>query len=204
LASIQAAGDEMLYNTDGVYICFNNRLYAARDVMKLHTSNLDTFRSPGKGPVAELTHTGFRFNRSPESRSATIARPDDIPVEFPRVEIIKSGLDIQGRQMISAIERGTEGLVVEGTGLGNVSPGIAKGIKKALDSNIPVVLTSRCIEGDVAPVYGTTGGGKVLNERGVILGGDLSSHKSRIKLILTLTQASNRRKIDELFDNSVR
>lgn len=203
LTAITAAGDEALHDTDGVYIAFNDRLHAARHVRKLHTSNVDTFRSPGTGPIAEHTHSGFRFFEPSGSQSGAIPLPDAVTADssFPPVEIVKSGLDMHGRQMESAIKHDIDGLIVEGTGLGNVSPGVSDGIRDAIESKIPVVLTSRCMEGTVAPVYGTRGGGRDLRERGVIFGGDLPSHKARLKLILSLMHSTDRRDIRVFFED---
>ena len=47
-----------------------------------------------------------------------------------------------------------------------------------------IVITSRAYSGRVIPEYGYEGGGKSLQEIGAILGGDLKSHKARIKLMV--------------------
>jgi len=48
------------------------------------------------------------------------------------------------------------------------------------------VVTSRCLEGRVTPIYGGSGGGDRLREYGAIFAGDLSAHQARIRLALAL------------------
>ena len=48
-------------------------------------------------------------------------------------------------------------------------------------------MTSSCPEGLVAPVYDFKGGVHDLQKRGVILGGDYSSKKARIKLSVLMS-----------------
>lgn len=52
--------------------------------------------------------------------------------------MVKSGLDIPGPQVDRVVEHGTDSLVVEGTGLGNVAAPLAESMKD------PV--SSRCLE----------------------------------------------------------
>jgi L-asparaginase len=86
----------------------------------------------------------------------------------------------------ASLARGARGLVVEATGCGNVPPTILPGLRAALAARVPVVLVSRCAEGRVTPAYGYDGGGKMLQDLGVILGGDLPGPKARIKLMVAL------------------
>jgi L-asparaginase len=52
-------------------------------------------------------------------------------------------------------------------------------------SGIPVIVTSRCPEGRVKPVYGN-GGGRDLERAGAIFAGDLSGAKARILAAVAL------------------
>jgi L-asparaginase len=67
-----------------------------------------------------------------------------------------------------------------------VPPSYMPAIERAVQTGIPVVLTSRCPRGRVLDTYAYEGAGKTLTKRGVILGGMLPSHKARIKLMLAL------------------
>ena len=60
------------------------------------------------------------------------------------------------------------------------------GLEHARDRKVPVVITSRCTTGRVAPIYGGPGGGHSIATVGVIEGGDLSSRKARLALSVAL------------------
>lgn len=55
LASVRVVTDDRFQNQAGVYIVFDDRIHAARDVTKMHTAALNTFQSPGKGPIGTIT-----------------------------------------------------------------------------------------------------------------------------------------------------
>jgi L-asparaginase len=179
----------------GVYVAFNDELHAARDAVKTHTHKLESFSSPGKGPVAVFDREGLRFHREPGSRSTHVPALETDAV----VEVIRSGVGVSGTPLDRAIDDGVDGVVLEGTGLGNVTPDLAAAVDRALEQGIPVVLTSRCHEGAVNGVYGTPGGGKRLIEKGVVPAGDLPGAKARVKLMLALEAADDPAGIREYF-----
>ena len=153
---------------------------------KAHSHRLETFTSPGKGPVAVRTRRGFRFFREPGSRSTHIPGLDSDAT----VVTATSGLGVGGDPVERLLD-GADGLVVAGTGLGKVTPGLADAVDRALDDGLPVVIASRCHAGGVGGVYGTAGGGKRLAERGVLPAGDLPPWKARLKLHLALDAAAD-------------
>jgi len=75
--------------------------------------------------------------------------------------------------------------VIEGTGLGNATAGVADAIRDAIDADIPVVVTSRCLEGRVTPIYGGSGVGidSASTARSSLA---ISAHQARIRLALAL------------------
>ena len=81
---------------------------------------------------------------------------------------------------------GARGLVIEGTGRGNVTVATLPAIERAIRNNLSVVITTRCPRGRVLDTYAYEGAGKQLRRMGAILGGLLPSHKARIKLMLLL------------------
>jgi len=182
LAAVRAASHEQLSEAGGVYIAFDMELHAARDVMKGHTSALGTFVSPDTGPVASLTRDDIRFHRSPGSTVTPI------PVTEPDADVtlIKSATGVDGEQLRLALDRSVDGIVVEGTGLGNTTAPLGRAISEAVEVGIPVVITSRCWGGSTAATYGGHGGGQTLVNNGAILAGDLSAQKARIRLMLAL------------------
>ena len=192
--AVAAATHPEIRAAGGAYLAFNEELHAARDVVKSHSHKLETFESPGKGPVAVRTRERFRFHREPGSRSTYVPGLGSDAT----VATVTSGLGVDAgpvRQIIDEVD----GLVVAGTGLGNVTPGIADAVDRARDRDLPVVVASRCHAGGVDGVYGTAGGGKQLFERGVLPADDLPAWKARLKLVLALEAADGSAAVSEFF-----
>lgn len=196
LTAVRAASDDRFRSAGGAYIAFNDEVHAARHVTKTHTSKVETFASPGYGPVAHDTRQGFRFARDPRSYSASFS-PTRIG---SRVDIVSSAVGVDGRQLRRGLADGVDGFVLAGTGLGNATPALADAVAEAVDDDVPVVVTSRCHAGFVAPVYGADGGAKVLSDHGALMGGDLSPQKARLKLSLALETTDDRAELRDLFE----
>ena len=184
LTAVRAASHERFQGAGGVYIAFDEELHTARDVTKAHTSTLSAFGSPDTCPIARFTRENVRVHREPGSRSASVG----VTTPSADVAMVKTGIGVGARRFESAIGADVDGIVVEGTGLGNTTSALGDAIGDALESGIPVVITSRCQGGAVAPVYGTPGGGETLRSHGVIEGGDLPAHKARLKLMLLVEE----------------
>jgi L-asparaginase len=101
--------------------------------------------------------------------------------------VVTTGISVDAAAIDRALDAGVDGLVLEGTGLGNTTSALGDAVGRAVDAGVPVVVTSRCGAGGVAPVYGTPGGGATLADHGAISGGDLSAQKARLTLALALT-----------------
>lgn len=178
----------------GVYIAFNEELHAARDVTKAHSSKLETFESPDKGPVAVFTRDDARLYREPRSYSVSLPalRPDKT------VSIAASGQGMDDRQIQFAIDQGDDGLVLDGFGLGNTSETLSDAVQNAIDNGVPVVVTSRTHAGTLNAIYGN-GGGQTLQDHGALSGEDFPAHKARIKLLLALEATSSMTELREYF-----
>lgn len=165
----------------GVVLLMTDKLFAAREATKVHSMGVDAFDAPGAGPLGTCVAGGIQLFRLPVPHSPLPARHIETRVEFVS---LAPGMD--GKFLACARESGARGIVVEGFGAGNVPPGALPEIERAVAAGIPVVLTSRCIEGGVWPVYGYSGGANQLRDIGVLLGGNLSGQKARILLMVAL------------------
>lgn len=186
LTAVRATTHERFRAAGGVYVAFDMELHSSRDVTKAHTSALGAFESPEKGPVASVTRENVRIHRQPGSIE-TLA-PARTTAD---VRIIKSAVGVGSRQIEAAVEQGVDGIVVEGTGLGNTTAGLGRAIADVVADGIPVVVASRCHAGATAPVYGTDGGGRTLVDSGAVQAGDLPAHKARLKLALALADVAD-------------
>ncbi len=83
-------------------------------------------------------------------------------------------------------DQAVHGLVVEGSGAGNVPGPAVPGIVHALERGVPVVLTSRVLRGATRGTYGGPGGGATLTDLGVVHAGGLNTAKARIALMVAL------------------
>ena len=90
--------------------------------------------------------------------------------------------------------------MLEGFGRGNVPPAVLPGVQAALAAGIPVVLTTRTVGGRVLDVYGYEGSSTHLKTMGVLLAGESSGQKARLKLMLALGAGKSREELAVLFD----
>lgn len=190
--AVRAAAHDRVGVGTGAALAFNDRLHAARDVVKTHTTGLETFQSPNRGPLALFTRDGVDWYREPGSAAEREPAPAALHDEgvlddaaTVSVPIVTTGSGVDGTQVSQAVERDADGLVVAGTGLGNVTGALGDAIADAVD-HLPVVVASRCHAGPTEPVYGTDGGAVTLESHGVSFAGDLPPWKARIALLLAL------------------
>jgi L-asparaginase len=158
----------------GVMIAFEQDFHAARDVTKTHTSRVDTFRSGEHGKLGEVDGDRVLVQRKPLLRKAYSSERVETDVE-----LIKMVMGASDRAIRFAAASGAKAIVLEGFGRGNATPAVTKAVAELAETGLPVIVTSRCPEGRVKPIYGN-GGGKDLERAGVIFAGDLTGIKSRI------------------------
>jgi len=179
----------------GVLVVMNNEVNAAREVTKTNTLALNTFRSPEFGPLGIVDNDEVIYYR-------TLDPHQHYPIDHleSRVALFKSTAGANSDFIDHALALGYKGIVIEALGRGNVPPEMAKGIYRALDQGIPVVIVSRCPTGRVRDTYGYEGAGKMLHDRGAIFGYNLPGQKARIKLMVSLSVTSNVQKIRSMFE----
>lgn len=182
----------------GVLVVMNNEVNAASEVTKTNTLSLDTFKSPEFGPLGIIDNDEVIFYRNIVSHQYI----DTEKIE-ENVSLIKTYPGIESNVLDFYLDSGAKGLVIEALGRGNVPPSMVKGIERAIDSNIPVVMVSRCPTGRVLDSYGYEGGGKHLRNLGVILGGNLPGQKARIKLMLALGLTRDIHKIKSIIEENI-
>ena len=93
------------------------------------------------------------------------------------------------------------GLIVEALGCGNVPPAVKEGIEYVRSRDIPVVLASRVHTGRVVPAYSYFGSARSMEASKIILGGELTGQKARIKLMLALGLTKDNEELRRFFDN---
>ncbi len=183
-AVIQATSKEA--ESWGVTVTLNQYINSARNVVKTETTNVQTFDSGEKGYLGYIQlGKVYKYNERPPR----IRLP--LPEKLANVPLIKTYAGDNGALIKYAVDSWAEGIVIEGVGAGNVNANVEEAIEYALKNNVKVVLTTRVYNGRVYPVYGDKGGGAMLEEEGVILGGDLTGPKARLLLMLALPEHKN-------------
>ena len=163
----------------GVLLSVNDRIHCAAWVSKLNTLHVETFESVEGGPVGSMQAQDPVFALdSPHS-----PRGRGIRGEVP---LVKAYTGMQPDVFDWHLQRGIDGLVVEGTGAGNLPSSVAPGIERVLAAGVPVIVTSRCPYGMPLSPYGGPGGGASLDDLGVLRAGHLNAPKARLALMVGL------------------
>ena len=99
---------------------------------------------------------------------------------------------------------GARGLVLEGTGAGNVPGSAERGVRAAIERSISVVLATRTISGGTGSHYGGEGGGVSLRALGVLEAGTLTGAKARLLLMSLLSTSRSGEELSATFVEAVR
>jgi L-asparaginase len=178
----------------GVLVVLNQVIHAAAWATKTDTQAVETFESPVFGPLGLVEPDGVHYLRDQKDRVTIEAARYE-----PRVDLLSSYAGADGRFVDHALDCGARGIVIEGTGRGNVTPAMLPAIQKAIERGIPVVIATRCLSGRVLDTYGYVGSGRDLRQRGVLFAGTLNGRKARIRLMLALGRANNPNEIKSDF-----
>lgn len=164
----------------GSVIVFASEIHGARDVTKLHTSRLGTFQSAEHGKLGDVDGGLVVVRQQPLLRR-------HFPVAHiePAVDLVRLVMGSDARFLRCALETGAKGIVLEAFGRGNGTPAVNEAVAEAVGRGVPVLVTSRCPQGRVMPIYGK-GGGKDLEAAGAIFAGDLTGIKARVLLAVLL------------------
>ncbi len=180
----------------GVLLVANDEINSALEVTKTHTMALDTFKSMEFGPLGIVDQQDVIYYREYTKTKHKLK----ITKLTKKVEIVKVYAGADGKIINFLIEQKTDGIVLEAMGRGNVPPAMVPAIIRALENNIPVIITSRCPKGRVRDSYNYEGGGFHLRKLGVLFAGNLNSQKARIKLMLALDYLDDLSKLTQYFE----
>lgn len=177
----------------GVVVAMDEKIYDARDVTKTSTTNLETFQSRNFGPIG-LIYDGkvnyyYQSLRNP-SRKFDVAKLNSLP----QVEIVYGYADASPNPVYCMINSGPKGIVYAGMGNGNFGEPVGKALAEAAKKGIIVCRSARAGSGRI------TLDNEVKDaELGFVVSDDLNPQKSRVLLMLSLTETSDRAKIQQNF-----
>lgn len=152
----------------GALIVFGHAVLPARGAVKWHTTDTLSFATNG-----------------PEEPT----RPEPVPataLEHTRVDVVYA-YPGAGREVVDAVRAaGTQGIVVEAMGAGNVGREMAIALDEAMEEGIPVIITTRTPRGDVHGSYGGAGGGATLAAKGALGSGYFRAGQARVLLAIAI------------------
>ncbi len=164
----------------GVVVVLAGTIEPADDVMKVHASAFDTFRSLNSGPLGRVEGSGEVVvvrERGPRRQVAATTAAE-------KVHLVKAAVAMDGMPIDALRAAGADGFVVEATGAGNTSAGLLAAGERALADGLPVALTTRCAVGAATDAYAFPGGGATWVRAGALLVGHLGGPKARVALAL--------------------
>jgi L-asparaginase len=181
----------------GALVVFAGRIFPASGVRKAHTTRLDAFSNPDFGTAGGVSGTGDI--RLQEGLSGIEALPlPDAGAGSPRVDLVAVYPGADSTLLRASLHAGAGGIVLQGTGTGNVNKEMCAVVAEAVNLGVVVVTSTRVDAGPVVPLYGD-GGGADLRAAGAIPSGLLRPSQSLILLSLLLRLGTPNDRIAEIF-----
>jgi L-asparaginase len=201
--AIQTAASPSALNR-GTIVLLNDEIFSARDVTKIHTTRLDAFDAPTRGPIGSSVSGVTFFHPAPRTDCDRPAFPLTATTTFPRVDIVYTYIGADSLPIQALVSAGAKGIVVAGAGAGATIPAQGRALAAARAAGVTTVSASRTGSGAVGTGGGAGGGGRgrggAATAQGASLSaGDLTAQKARIRLMLVLAQATDPAEIARLF-----
>ena len=167
----------------GVMIVFAGQLLPARGLRKAYTLLPQPFVADPTGPIGELTLGQVR-------RLAEPVRAERLPAPGPafddvRVELLTLYPGATPELLRFLVQQGTGGIVLAGTGAGNLNRAWVEAVRGAVADGVIIALSTRVPYGPVAPIYGAGGAIDAIGAGAVPV--RLPNHQARILLALLLS-----------------
>jgi L-asparaginase len=172
----------------GVQVVLNGLIVAARDVVKNHTTALDTFRPRDGAATGRVVGGRVELAGTPSARRR-LARVPSAAVEDVYLVTAVTGMD--GSIVRALRPSHPAALVVAATGSGNTSADLLAAASELMSDGTVVAESTRCPTGTVVPMYAFPGGGATWQRAGALLS-SLDGPKTRVALALGLAAGLDR------------
>lgn len=181
----------------GVMLVSNDEIHLARYVRKGHATALNTFESPGLGPIGWLAEGTPRIHLAPRHRGLKFAPA--LAEHAPPVALVTLAMD-DGPHLLDAVTPPHyAGAVLATMGAGHIPSALLPAIG-ALASRLPCLYAARSGMGDVHRHSCDFAGSELrLIERNVIPAGSFDPLKARILLRLLLAANASPETIHQAF-----
>lgn len=186
----------------GAMVVFNEKLYAAWQVQKQHTTQLDAFSGGDYGCLANVANGCVRWLQSSIQRelsqlSISSLKFELLDSQWARVLIFGAyaGVDVASLQAMLASQDagqnskfpGVLGVVYAGKGQGTIANGVLPVLHEASQQGVIIVRASRVAEGCVLPSSDDV-------VHGFVAAGRLNPQKARVVLLLILNHVLSHEK----------
>jgi len=178
----------------GVMVALGGEIHSAVDAIKVNPERLTCFGARDGGPIGSVSSYGVTFFAVPQRRLHL-----EVSGIHPDVHIIKM---VQGSSNLlfrACVEAKVDGIIVEGTGGGNMNLPFYEGVCMALGAGIPVIAAQRLPSGSPHPGKGYLGSFQSIARQGAISAGYLSGVKARVLLSVALGYTSDREHLRAIF-----
>lgn len=164
---------------DAVLVSLADRLFAARDAIKSHTTAADAFESREFGPLGVADAEGVTWRR--RRTSSETYDPDPVALTNDVLAVTVTA-DLPARQLRPAVD--SDALCLATLGAGHVPPALVSVLEDVRAEGVPIVATSRCREGRLADdTYDFPGSERALHHLDCLVT-DLDLPKARIKTVV--------------------
>ena len=185
----------------GVFLAFDRKVMLGCRAVKVRASGFSAFESVNARYAAQVTNRGLVVDESvlPARRGQARLCPEISRDIF--LLKLTPGLNPAVFDVLAAM--GYKGIVIEAFGLGGVNvlhKGL-RGIRRAVEDGISVVVTTQCLY-DSANLQVYQVGTKLL-ELGVIQGRDMTSEAAMTKLMWAIGQGMTSEEIKDLFGRNL-
>lgn len=175
----------------GVMVAMNEKIFDPRDVTKGSSTNLETFVSRNFGPIG-LIYDGkvsyYYQSLKNSSKKFDVSKLSSLP----QVEIVYGYADASPITVTGILNSGLKAIVYDGMGNGNFNEPVGKALADASKKGILVCRSNR--NGSGRTTLDNEVDDKAL---GFIVADDLSAQKVRVLLMLSLTETSDKAKIQQ-------
>lgn len=179
----------------GVMCCMNNRLIYAKDIAKMHTTDVATFDAANAGPLGYVYNGEAHYFTKTEYLHTTKSEFDVTGLEkLPQVGIVYGYANCSPLPFQAFVDANFDGIVLAGVGDGNFYKDVFDVALKARQKGILVVRSSRC------PTGPTCLNGEVDDDKYEFVASlDQNPQKARVLLMLALTKTHDWKQIQEYF-----
>ncbi|MCO4322529.1 asparaginase [Aliidiomarina quisquiliarum] len=181
----------------GVLVAMNDKVYSARDVSKTHSYHVESFQALNTGPLGTIdADRQIRIHAKPLRKHTINSKfTSKITATEPYIPILYSyaGADQRLLDSLLAMHK-PAGLVIAGTGAGRCSPLEEQALHRAVQLNIPIVMSSRLASGRILSL-------ESYDHLQLITADNLPPQKARILLMLCLMQELPIAEVQYCFDN---